>query len=250
MKNNNKEIVTKNGKDQQLIAQSKVKLGFEDMSKEDLQLPRVKLLQSMSRELQDEALDLKPGQIINSLTKEVFKTLEFIPIVFSKMWIKWRDMQAGGGIEWISSDQNDERVIEGTIWHDGIRPEVTTYLTFLVVMNADFSKPMTLAFANMSFPTGRKLLSLARFANDHLFAHSYTLSSRKEKNDKGTFFIYDVFQGKKNDEKTRALAEKLYYSYFEIRHAVAKESAKLQEEEGNSQAEATDSEKLENDIPF
>src|SRR3990167_3555991 len=61
--------------------------GFESgVEKEDLIIPRAKLLQAMSPEMQEGGF--RVGQIINSLTKEELNE-EFIPIFMFKNWIRF-----------------------------------------------------------------------------------------------------------------------------------------------------------------
>ncbi|WP_348260365.1 hypothetical protein, partial [Salmonella enterica] len=62
--------------------------GFESgITQEDLIIPRAKLIQALSPEI-TEGLGVRPGDIINSLTKEVLPD-EFIPVFMFKNFIRF-----------------------------------------------------------------------------------------------------------------------------------------------------------------
>lgn len=76
--------------------------GQDDISRDDITMPRLKLGQQMSPEVQ--AGKAKEGDLIHNITGDVIckagDTLNFIPIAYSKEWILWYDRKGphGGGI--------------------------------------------------------------------------------------------------------------------------------------------------------
>lgn len=85
-------------------AQQKSDRGNEDVSTEDLQVPRLKLLQAISDELKKNNplynADAEAGDLLNSVTKELFKMetgLYVINLRFVKRWNVWRDRKYKGG---------------------------------------------------------------------------------------------------------------------------------------------------------
>lgn len=176
--------------------------GFEeDTQREDLIIPRAKLLQSMSPEIQAGEKDLKVGQIINSLTKEVLPSV-FIPIFKFTQWIRFnpRDPKAAGYLKdfgagdviWRSSDPYDARVqAEGKFGEDGSKPLATKFLNFFSYFPG-VTMPVIVSFSASSFKTGKQLLSLAQFTGGDMFSKGYALSAAKEQNDMGTFYVLKV----------------------------------------------------------
>jgi hypothetical protein len=190
--------------------------GFEEPTdKEDLLIPRATLLQALSPEVvkgaKDPAtqLDLKPGMIINSLTKEILPS-EFIPIFKFTNWIRFNprntkdpayDAAYGPGeVIWRTNDPLDPRVIEESKFGaDGTPPLATKFLSFFSVFKG-VGMPVVVSFSKTSFKAGKRLLSLAQFAaKDNqpldMFGMRYALSSVQETNPAGQmYFVLDVKQ--------------------------------------------------------
>ena len=85
-------------------AQRKSDRGNEDVSTEDLQVPRLKLIQAISDELKKSNPlynpDAEAGDLLNSVTKQLFKMetgLLVINLRFVKRWNVWRDRKYKGG---------------------------------------------------------------------------------------------------------------------------------------------------------
>tara|TARA_Y100000361_G_scaffold104242_1_gene93973 strand:+ start:4084 stop:4776 length:693 start_codon:yes stop_codon:yes gene_type:complete len=78
-------------------------LGNENVSTEHLQTPRVKLLQQMNSEV-DENHDAyvegaKPGDLLNTVTNEIYgKEIYVINVHFTEDFVVWRKREKGGGL--------------------------------------------------------------------------------------------------------------------------------------------------------
>ena len=129
MPKESKEVVKKD----ETALDPKKPRGFEDnITKEDLVIPRAKLLQALSPEVVEG--EGKPGQIINSLTKEALPEI-FIPCFFFSQWIRFNprnpkdedfDSTFGAGeIIWRSEDPHDSRVQQQGKWR-GDKPPLAT----------------------------------------------------------------------------------------------------------------------------
>jgi hypothetical protein len=75
-------------------------LGTENIDVDDVNIPRLKLGQSMTPEVKDGIV--KDGDLFHSITKEVLIPVGqsgiIIPVAYMKEYILWRDRQDGGGI--------------------------------------------------------------------------------------------------------------------------------------------------------
>lgn len=173
--------------------------GFEDpIDRNDLLIPRVKKLEQMSPEVIDG--DLKAGQIINSITQEILPK-EFIPIFFFKQWIRFnpRDTKSDqfdasfgpGDIIYRTDDSSDERLKTDGVWNGDTPPKATAFLNFLSYFPGQ-EMPIVVSFCNTSYKSGKKLLSLTKFAGGDMFSKKYELSCKKTQNDKGTYHVLDV----------------------------------------------------------
>jgi hypothetical protein len=194
--------------------------GFEEPSeKEDLIIPRAKLLQALSPEVQEKGL--QQGLIINNLTLEPLPS-EFIPIFKFTQWIRFNPRNSKddnfdanfepGGVIYRTSDPHDSRLENDTKFgDDGTRPLTTKFLNFLSYFPGQ-NMPIVVSFCNTSLKAGRKLLSLAQFNRGDMFSRKYKLVSRQTKNDMGTFFVLDVDLVGSVSEEEMKVAEDWYNS--------------------------------------
>ena len=78
-------------------------LGNEEVGKEHLQTPRVKLIQTMSNEVDKNHSEyienLSPGDFLNSVTKENYGTeLYVLNVKFTEDFVVWKKREIGGGL--------------------------------------------------------------------------------------------------------------------------------------------------------
>lgn len=196
-----KDLVVKKGT--AVATQGQAPRGIEDWHdpKEDLIMPRAKLLQSNSPEIVDGVKGLKNGMIINSLTKEELPEI-FIPIFMFNNWIRFnpRDKKdenycpdfAPGAVIWKSNDPFDAKVEkESKFGPNGEKPVATRFMNFLSFFPSH-DMPVVISFCNTSFKAGKKLLTLIKFSRQDAFAKMYRLKSLPKENDLGKFNILDV----------------------------------------------------------
>ena len=203
-------------KEKNEIAKSEKPRGFEEpTNQEDLILPRVKLLQALSPEVQDEGM--KQGTIINGLTKQPVSE-HFVPIYKRTNWVRFNSRNTKdpsfdsnyepGAFIWSSSDPNDARVVtEGSFGPNGERPLATKFITFLCLFEGDDS-PVLLSFSNTSLRAGRQLLSMASFGGGDMFSKKYKLASYKEVKNNNQYYVLKVTAaGKATDEEYKKASE-------------------------------------------
>lgn len=219
----NKDIAVK---DQgALVTNCSPRRGFEEgVVKEDLIIPRAKLLQALSPEVVDKALSpdgvrLDSGMIINSLTKDVLPS-EFIPVFKFTNWVRFNprnDKTPGydsavepGAIIWRSSDPSDSKVqTEGTFGPNGEIPLATKFINFFAYFPG-VPMPMIVSFSKTSYKAGKQLLSLSKFTPGDMFSRKYKLTSKQMKNDMGTFFVLAVDPAGTPKPEDYQFAEKLW----------------------------------------
>lgn len=199
-----------------------IKKGLEEPSqREDLEIPRAKLLQSNSPEVvDDDTGTLRAGMIINSLTKEVLPE-KFIPIFRFTEWIRFNPRNnederfdtsfQPGSLIWKSRDPNDPKVVEESQFGPkGERPLATKFMNFFSYFPG-VMMPIVVSFCNTSFKAGKKLNSLCQFSQGGaIFERVYKLKSAKKENDKGKFFVYEVELFDKALEEEYKIAENWY----------------------------------------
>lgn len=182
-----KEIITKN--ETAITAVKAPRRGFEEgATKDELILPRAKLLQALSPEVQEEGATLKQGVIINSLTKEILPEI-FIPIFKFTTWIRFnpRDEKDPnfdpaydkGEIIWRTNDAADPRTSEAEFGAAGEKPVAIKFMNFLAYFPG-CNMPVVLSFAKSSFKAGKRLFSLAKYSTGDMFSRRYKLSKEQK----------------------------------------------------------------------
>jgi hypothetical protein len=190
--------------------------GLENVCREDLVIPRVKLLQPMSPEVQDKGM--KEGHLINNLSqKDYGDTLEFIPITHTKSRIYWQDREDGGGMLCASDNGLDRRDHDAPAkiakllkikdfvlpadcsccpfhgWDNEAerekdqKPKCTIYYNFPAFVNGEM---VALSLDRTKIRTAKNILTLATTTggNADMFAKKYRLTVTKEKNDQYSYY--------------------------------------------------------------
>jgi hypothetical protein len=176
--------------------------GFEEgMNPKEAVIPRVRLLQGLSPEVQEKPRDFFAGMVINSLTKETLPP-RFIPILKWTNWVRFNprsDKDANfvpgikaGEVVWRSTDPDDPRVVNETKFgKNGETPAATTFMNFLCYFEG-IAMPLVLSFGKTSYGAGKELLNIARYAGGAMRSGKYELGVRQETNEKGTYYVYTV----------------------------------------------------------
>ncbi|MEK7679792.1 MAG: hypothetical protein AAB356_06345 [Deltaproteobacteria bacterium] len=198
--------------------------GFEGgITQEDLIIPRAKLIQALSPEI-TEGLGVKPGAIINSLTKEVLPD-EFIPIFMFKNYIRFNPRSKAdpnfdsayepGAVIWKSTDSEDPKVLSETRFGpNGEKPIATTFLNFFSCFPG-VPMPVIVSFSKTSYKAGRQLLSLAKFCGGDMFSRKYRLASLMETNDIATYAVFKVAPAGAVSPDEYKLCERLWNDFSE-----------------------------------
>lgn len=209
----------------QIVAMfDKHRKGFEEQIQPgELTIPRVKLLQGLSPEVQQDPKNFYAGLLINSITKETL-TEVFVPIRrMPNTWVRFnpRDSKApgfvpevkAGAVVWKSNDPKDPRVIEDTKFGpNGEAPVATAFLNFLIYVEG-FTLPMLLSFGRTSYQPGKDFLTMAFGFGGDMFSRKYKLVSKQITNDKGTFNVLNVTPAGKCSEDEIAIGTTLFDAF-------------------------------------
>ena len=212
----------------------------EPIESKDLEIPRGKLIQSVSEEAIAENKDerIEVGLIVNSISKEVLPT-EFIPIFKFSNWIRWNPRKKddpnfdaafdSGALIWTCNDPNDPRVIENKDFGpNGEAPVATKYLNFFSFFPGH-SMPIIVSFKKTSFKAGQRLLTLSRFSGGDMFSRKYKLTSKIKEVDGTKFFVFDVTLAGKPTEEEFKMAESWYNNFKDKAIKVHEEEAAPEE---------------------
>lgn len=181
--------------------------GFENVTTDDVQVPRLTLLQQLSPQLDEDKPEYvdgaKAGQFAITATGEIFKELYIIPCHYFAVVNEWRPNRGG----FVGSHQKDSDVVlkaerdnEGKLITEEGNELVDTSTYFVLYKNeagkwgtAMWSLKMT------GLKVSRKLMSALKsfqqegskgFFNPPIYSHVVKLSSIKETKDGNTWYNY------------------------------------------------------------
>ena len=167
-----------------------VPLGFEDEEADDVIIPRVKVVQTLSPERKEKIAE--EGDIINSLTKERLNGKKFIPVFKFNNNVWWKDRSEGGGIQCMARDgrvgrTSDDKVImcqqcrrcefDNSKQGKDSLPTCTKYINFFGFFEGE-RMPIILSFSKTSYNEGKKLYSLAKVTMQNMWNYCYTLTEK------------------------------------------------------------------------
>lgn len=179
--------------------------GFENQTNEDYSIPFIQLLQALSPRVVEDPDTFKPGQIVNSVTGQIYdgKTgLCIIPVATTHQYVEWIPTDMGGGFvgtHEINSDVVKQAKAQATKFGDfkhGDNDLVETFSVYVLVLEEDgtFSNAV-IAFTSTKIKKYKNWITKAktiqiqradgRRISPPLFAHKYRLKSVGEKNKKG-----------------------------------------------------------------
>ena len=224
MKDKTKDLVVKE-ETTEVANQTGMPLGFEDDDANDMIIPRVKVIQTLSPERKDKIAN--EGDIINSLTKDKLNGKVFIPVFKFNNNIWWRDRSDGGGIRCIARDGRLGTMSDGTnlvcasckrCEFDNTKqgkeslPTCTKYINFFGFFAGE-RMPIILSFAKTSYNEGKKLYSLAIVTMQNMWNYGYALNEKLQAKGGNEWFICVPTPAGATEESDREFGLSLYKMY-------------------------------------
>jgi len=195
--------------------------GFESTDKELLEIPRLKIAQALTEEVQEG--EAKQGQIINSLTGEILadkeKEVLFTPLIFGKSRIFF---ERPNGVKCIAKNGMEGQGDPGGTCADCPYSKWTKdekdknvqlcseLLNFVSIIN---EVPIMVSFMKTGFKAGKKLYNLiasqAMKGNSPWF-NKYSISTKFKTGDDGSYYIPVIKAAGKNDEESIEYFDNLF----------------------------------------
>jgi hypothetical protein len=191
--------------------------GFEGTSVKDLSIPFINVLQQLSPEVADQTIPgAKAGDLLNSVTREIInQPLIVIPLEKEESFVEWIPRTRGGGLVGRHLP-NSEQVLSVIQKNGGSRipPKdaegkriafksiagndlIETHYVYCLIMDETGSSIegyCVLSFSSAKIKAYKDwMTSLYTLKGaPPIYASRAKISTRKEKNDSGTFFIYQI----------------------------------------------------------
>ena len=165
--------------------------GNENVSNEDLQLPRIDVLQALSPQInkkKDEYIEgAEVGMLFNTLTGELYPDgVGITPVSFVKRHLVWVDRKkdSEGGLRGVFDTADEaERFVEEQSDEDKL--EVVPTAEHLVLL--DDGTEVILSMAKSKMKVSRKFNSLVRLNAGDRFSRRYLMTTVDDKSSQGEF---------------------------------------------------------------
>lgn len=183
-----------------------------EVSSNDLVIPKLHLMQALSEMVAEKEL-AKAGDIVDAIDETVVgdskKAVELVPFKVEKLWYVIKENGDRGELDSIypvtkeNEGQEREFEIEGEKYK-----RLFVYKYFFVREGS--SLPYIVTFKSTSLRAGKQLFTEMfiknRMAGKSPAARTVLLSSEKQKNDKGVYYIWKVSMGKDASAELQAEA--------------------------------------------
>jgi hypothetical protein len=191
--------------------------GFEGTTIKDLSIPFINVLQSNSPEVEDQTIPgAKAGDLVNSVTKEILKQpLIVLPLEKEESWVEWVPRNQGGGL--VDRHAPDSELVLGLIKQNGgsrIPPKdaegkriafkspkrndvIETHYVYALILSEDGETVegyCVLSFASAKIKAFKDWMTAlyTQKGRPPIFANRAKVSTSKQKNEQGTFYIYAI----------------------------------------------------------
>ena len=187
--------------------------GLENVTSDDITIPRLKILQAMSPEVNKK--DGKyiegavAGDITNTVTKEVFREdvgCFVLPVSYRRMFLEWQPRETGGGLVTQHFDpeilRQTKKDRDGRDVLDNGNYIQTSATHYCLVLDGDSFQQVMIPMAGTQLKKSRTwnavMASLkVKKADGGVFtpptySHKYKLTTVQESNDRGTLFGWNV----------------------------------------------------------
>ncbi len=184
--------------------------GAQNISQEDLALPFLKILGQLSPEVNKRdgkyVEGAEPGKIINTVTNELYDTIQVVPAHYKRQYIEWQDRGTSTGAPVAIHDADSDIVSQTTRGKDyKDRLPNGNYLdntaSHFVLTLGENPQTALISMKSTQLKVSRKwnsmMMGIKMQGKNGLFtpptySHIYNLSTVQMSNDKGTWFGWDV----------------------------------------------------------
>jgi len=178
--------------------------GFEEVSKDDMVIPFLNILQTNSPQVDDDSIpEAKAGMFFNTATQELYEEIVFQPVYNTKHFVEWVPRNEGGDGAPVAIYDVDSDVVEKAIESNGGNKYggltvngnnlVETHYVYGNLLSADGKDLLdfvVLAFSSTKIsPKNKWFMGMMKVHKDvPLIAHRAILGAVKQKNKLGTFY--------------------------------------------------------------
>lgn len=178
--------------------------GSEAVGTEDLVIPRLEIIQSVSPQVEPGNAEYieaaKPGMMMNSVTKKLYRDgVYVVNIMYTKPYLVWRDRKVGGGFlgAFPSTDEAQVRINAAKAEGETAKLDIVdtpTHFCLLLDRDTNTMDEIMVPMPKTKAKVAREWNSRIKLGGGDRFARVYLLTTALEENAKGKFFNYVVSQ--------------------------------------------------------
>jgi len=215
--------------------------GAQNISQDDLALPFLKILGQLSPEVNKThgkyVEGAEPGKIINTVTNQLYDTLQVVPVFYKRQYIEWQDRGTSTGAP-VAIHEADSDIVSQTTRGKDYKDRLPNgnYLentaSHFVLTVGDNPSTALISMKSTQLKVSRKwnsmMMGIKMQGKNGLFtpptySHIYNLSTVQMSNDKGTWFGWDVakvglVEDKNVYDMAKAFAESVGKGEIQTKH--------------------------------
>lgn len=191
--------------------------GSEEVEANDLVIPRIELVQGLSkaRKKSDPAYieGAEEGMLYNNVTRELYgESIKVCPVHFRKEWLLWREVDLGGGFGGAFPSAESAEAAMNAQENPSEWEVVDTPQHFVIVVKEDGTREeAVISMAKTKAKASRMWNSLVRINGGPRFSRIYEIKGVPDQNKVGQeFYSLQVKNVGFVDEKTFSFAEEVY----------------------------------------
>jgi hypothetical protein len=172
--------------------------GSEDVTINDLVLPRIEVLQALSPQLKKTDPQYIPqseqGVIFNTVSGQLYGSqITIVPVIFRREFIVWQDRKLGGGFRGAFSTAEEAEDERQSLDNPDQHEVIETHVNFILLIHPDGrTEEAVLSWSKSKRKVSRKLNSLVQMVNTDRFARAYKLTAIPVSGPKGEYWSFDV----------------------------------------------------------
>lgn len=191
--------------------------GSENVGANDLVIPRLELIQGLSkaRKKTDPSYvdGAEEGMLYNNVTRELYGvSVRVVPVFFRVQWLLWRDVDLGGGFGGSFDTKAEAESAYASMENPTEWEIVDTNEHFVIIVKKDGTlEEAVLSMAKSKAKTSRTWNSLIRINGGPRFSRAYDISGVPAQNKSGQdYYTLQVKNAGYVSEKVFRFAESVY----------------------------------------
>jgi hypothetical protein len=172
--------------------------GSEDITANDITLPRIEVLQALSPQLKkNEAVYIEgseQGQIFNTISGEIYGDhVVVVPILFQRQFILWQDRKLGGGFAGSFTTEVDAELERDSKEKPDDYEVAEHHINYCLVLHENGNmEEAVLSWARTKLKASRRLNALVQMNPGDRFSRAYRLRSVEASSPKGDYWTFDI----------------------------------------------------------